>query len=175
MRGDVATDDVVVVGRIGGPFGVQGWVHVHSFTDPPENLLDYRPWRLKGKYSDWQPVLELQCRPHKKGFIARFKDSLDRDAAAAFTGQLIGVPAPSLPALAEADEFYWRDLVGCVVVDGAGGDLGRVDHLLETGANDVLVVVSPHGEQILIPFVADYVTSVDAATRTITVDWDIRW
>ena len=172
---DVALDDVVVVGRVGSPYGVKGWVNMQSFTNPPDNILDYQPWLLKAKGGRWRRVEDVRCRRHKKGFIALIEATADRDAAAAMTGQLVGIPAQALPEPADADEYYWRELAGCEVMNESGAKLGRVDHLMETGANDVLVVRSEEGEQLLIPFAAEYVLAVDRESRTITVDWDSEW
>ncbi len=177
--------DTVVVGRIGSPYGVQGWVHVQSYTSPPSNILQYHPWLIAdAEDKPWQSITDVQCRAHKKGFVALFDGVNDRDKAAALAGKLLGVPSDSLPATADADEFYWRDLTGCTVVTQEGVQLGVVDHLLETGANDVLVVV-PHTQEhnatpisrepVLIPFVAQYVLGVDAQQRVVTVAWDPDW
>jgi len=172
---DVAEDGVVVVGRVGSPYGVKGWVNLHSFTTPPDNILSYQPWLLKAKGGRWRRLEEVQCRRHKKGFIALLEASGDRDTASRATGHFVGVPAGALPAIDDADEFYWRELVGCQVLDGSGNELGRVVNLLETGANDVLVVQDEDGEQMLIPFVAQYVQAVDTAARTISVNWQREW
>jgi 16S rRNA processing protein RimM len=171
---DVVTDDVVVVGRVGAPYGVQGWVHIHSYTAPVENIQNYRPWLLRAKQGTWRPVNLSQCKRHQKGFIAQIADVSDREAAAQLSGHWVGVPAQTLPAIAELDEYYWRDLQGCNVVDVEGVMLGNVDHLMETGANDVLVVAGAQG-QILIPFVAQYVEAVDIANRKVVVNWDDQW
>ncbi len=172
---DVVHDDVVVVGRIGGPYGVKGWVHLQSFTTPAENLLDYQPWWVKTATGDWQQLAKPACRKHKNGFVALLEGVADRDAAAGLNGQLLGVLANVLPPLADLDEFYWRELEGCEVIDTTGKTLGRVDHLLETGANDVLVILADSGQQVLIPFVAQYVQAVDRQKRVIRVDWDEQW
>ena len=72
---------------------------------------------------------------------------------------------------ADEDEYYWRDLIGMAVSDLQGSRLGSVKELLETGANDVLVVSLESGGEELIPFVAQVVQSVDTQKRQITVDW----
>ena len=175
---DVAPDDVIVVGRIGSPYGVRGWVHLQSFTSPPENIVDYQPWFVKAKGGQWRMMSDAVCRRHKQGFVAHIEQTADREAASALTGQWIGVLAEALPGIDDADEYYWRELIGCRVVDGDGVDLGTVDHLLETGANDVLVVKNRQQDQmqeVLIPFIAQYVLGVDRDARIITVDWDRDW
>ena len=100
----------------------------------------------------------------------QLKDCNDRDAAAMLTGTEIGVYRSQLPAV-ESDDFYWNDLIGLQVVTNSGRLLGRVDHLIETGANDVMVV---KGEQeCLVPYIKDQVIeSVDLEAGEIRVDWD---
>lgn len=159
----------VVVGRILAPYGIRGWVHVAAFTDPKENLLEYRPWLLADAHqSSWQQVTVQEIRPHGQGFVASLAGVADRDAAERLKGRLIGVPESELPAV-EGDEHYWRDLIGATVVDTADVVLGRVQSLIETGVHDVLVVERPDGRELLIPFHARYV--LDVAGDRIRVDW----
>ena len=174
-----------MVGRIGAPYGIKGWVNIQSFTQPPENLLSYEPWMLQSAgASTWQKSPQHQVRPHKKGCVAGFAGITERDQAAALTGALIGVPRATFGATADTDEFYWQDLTGCEVINQSGQMLGVVDHLLETGAHDVLVlnVEAPVGEaskapipQLLIPFVAPYIEHVDLIARRIQVQWEQSW
>jgi 16S rRNA processing protein RimM len=183
-EGSAATD-IVVVGRIGSPYGVRGWMHVQSFTSPAENILNYQPWYIrKNERAPWAVVEDLQCRAHQKGFVAQFNGIDNRDDAATQTGALIGVAGECFPASRDPDEYYWRDLIGAQVVTNQGVVLGLVDDLMETGAHDVLVVaptaVSNAGDDvdqsmILIPFVADYVVQVDLANAQVTVAWDPDW
>ena len=93
----------------------------------------------------------------------------DRNAAELLRGLDVAVTREDLGE-AEEGEFYWVDLVGLAVVNLQGEALGQVEDLLRTGGSDVLVV---RGErERLIPFVADYVKSVDREARRITVDWE---
>ncbi len=97
-----AIDSLVVVGRIGSPYGVKGWVNIQSFTQPIDNLVSYQPWMLQSAADKtWRPAAKHQIRPHKKGFVALFAGLVDRDQAAALTGTLIGV---SRQALATTNE-----------------------------------------------------------------------
>lgn len=161
----------IVVGRVTAVFGIKGWVKIASFTDPPENLLTYRPWLL-ATGSGYEPVEVDDLKAHGGGFVAQLEGCTDRDLAARFTGRDLAVPRSELPA-AQDDEFYWFDLIGLDVVDPAGEPLGCVQRVMETGANDVLVVRGAQGE-ILIPFVAAVVTDVDLAAGRLTADWDLQ-
>lgn len=159
----------IVVGRVTAVFGIKGFVKVASFTDPAENLLDYRPWLLESD-GRWQPVRVDAVQRHSKGFIARLDGCDDRDEADRFTGRDLAVPRSELPE-AGPGEFYWFDLIGLEVMTPAGKRLGRVTRIQETGANDVLVVEDREREH-LIPFVEKVVPDVDLATGRITADWD---
>ena len=172
----VDPDDVVLVGVVGAPFGVKGWAHVRSYTDPPGNLLGYAPWQIGGKTgrndAGWAP-LEVEAQRHGDGLIVRFAGVRDREAAAQLRGRGIGVSASVLP-LPEQDEYYWRDLIGTEVVNPAGVHIGEVQRLFATPAHDVLVVVDDHGER-LIPFVSEWVVAVLPECQRMVVDWEADW
>jgi 16S rRNA processing protein RimM len=159
---------MVVVGRFGPPFGVKGWLNVISYTDPVTNLGDYRPWFVE-RNGEWIPLTVDQLKPHRNGFVAQVDGIDDRDVALRYSGKSIGVEDETLPDAGE-DEFYWKDLVGLAVEDRTGTVLGEVSGLMETGANDVIVVRSASGE-VLIPFVRHVVLTVDLERRLIVVDW----
>lgn len=159
----------VVIGRIEGAYGVRGWVRVRSFTQPPDNIETYGPWRLRLAEGE-QDVERLEMRPHAKGFVARLAGVDDRDAAAALAGVEIVVPRSSLEPPAEG-HFYWSDLIGMAVKTVAGRELGRVETMMETGANDVMVVIGDRRR--LIPFVMDHtIRAVDLDAAEIVVEWD---
>jgi 16S rRNA processing protein RimM len=164
-----SSDAPLVMGRIAAPFGVRGWVRVVTFTEVPENLLAYSPWHLK-REGGWQAVKLVDGREHGKGLVVQLAGCDDRDAAAAFSGTEVGVYRSQLPA-PDSDEYYWSDLVGLQVFTTQAKLLGVVDHLIETGANDVLVI---RGErECLVPFIRDQVIkSVDLDAGVIRVDWD---
>lgn len=164
-----ADDTPLVMGRISGPWGVKGWVKLKSFTSQPADLLGYQPWYLDSG-GNWEATEVLEGRPHGKGLVARLTGCDGRDAAECLTGTDIGIYRHQLPP-AEHNEYYWNDLVGVQVVTLAGKTLGTVDHLLETGANDVLVVSGDR--ERLIPFIqGQVIASVDLDAGVITVDWD---
>ncbi len=158
----------MVVGHIAGAYGIKGWVRIGSYTVPPENLLDYQPWLVGGK-----PLQVLDVHAHGAGFVAQLQGVTDRDVAATMAGMQIAVPAHALPVLDE-DEFYWRDLIGLVVVNLGGEALGNVTGFLASGANDVMVVRDEEVER-LVPFAGSIVQSVDRAAGRIIVDWGLDY
>jgi len=159
----------LLMGRIAGPHGVQGWMKVLSYARPADALFDYLPWQLRHRGVEL-PFSVAEWRHQGRGLVFRSPTVTDRTAAEAMAGAEIWVPRAALPPTAPG-EYYWADLEGLAVSTVEGVDLGRVSHLLDTGANDVLVVAGER--QRLIPFVrGQYVTSVDLAAGRIVVDWD---
>mgnify|MGYP000203095277 CR=1 FL=1 len=168
-------DDKTVLGRVSSVYGVKGWVKIYSYTDPMENILTYSPWLLKIK-GEWKPVEVEASKQHGKGLIAKLAGVDDRDVARTCDGVGIAVESERLPDLEEG-EFYWSQLENLKVYTESGVLLGKVSHLMETGANDVLVVKG-NAESIdrnerLIPYLPDQVIKeIDLETGTIRVDWD---
>ena len=156
------------MGRIAAPFGVKGWVKVQPFTAAARNLLDYQAWWV-GRESDWREHTVAEAKVQGRTVIARLEGCDDRDAAAAFRGKSVAVPRAVLPRT-RSGEYYWADLIGLKVVNAAAQDLGRVTRILQTGANDVLVVEG--GRERLIPFIAQVIREVDPGAGVIRVDWD---
>jgi len=161
--------DVVLVGRIAGLFGVKGWVKVYSSTRPRNAILKYGAWNLK-LAEGWGRFKLAEGRTQGSGVVARLEGMEDRDAASRLVGADIAIARSELPRL-KPGEYYWADLEGLKVVNLEGAELGTVSHLIETGgANDVLVV---RGErERLVPFTKHAIREVDLQQRIIRVDWD---
>jgi 16S rRNA processing protein RimM len=168
LPGRATPQDVIELGQIAGLWGVRGWVKVHSFTRDREDIFAYRTWLL-GNGGEPRAYELVNGRRQGAGLVAELSGIQDRDQAADLIGKRIYVPAAQLPALPPG-EYYWHQLQGLVVVTRDGAELGHVDHMLETGANDVMVV---RGErELLIPYTAQVVRSVDLEARRMEIDWD---
>ena len=166
-----ATDREILLGEISGVFGVRGWVKVYSHTQPRENILTYSPWRLRHR-GETREVRLLASRRQGKTVVAQLEGVETREQAEALRGAEILVRRSQLPPLREG-EYYWNDLIGLDVRDVEGRTLGGVVRLMETGANDVLILAGPEGREILIPWIRDQVIRrVDLDAGVIEVDWD---
>ena len=160
----------VTLGRISGVHGVKGWVRVHSDTSPRENIVSYSPWYLVR--GDWQEKRKIKSgRRQGKSVVAKLAGCNDRDAAGELVGAEIRIPRAALPETELPGEYYWADLVGLRVETVEGVDLGRIDHLFETGSNDVIVVQGDR--ERLIPYIWEQVVqTVDIEAGLMRVDWD---
>lgn len=191
------SEERLVVGKITSCYGIKGWVKIHSYTDPQENFRHFEQWQVRRRDQTETLVFD-RIKPHGKGMVAHIKGVDDRTTAEAYAGLEVTVAADALPALEEGD-YYWRELIGLQVWcftaddpaagaaaqpsvdrdrdrDGTGVLLGTVASLLETGANDVLVVKPGEGSvddrERLIPWVPEQVVRrVDVAQGVIEVDW----
>ena len=167
-------------GTLVGAYGIKGWVRIRAYTDPPTNLLEFGHWYLKqGSSRSGRPVRLLEGRLQgSKGLVARIEGIDDRTEAEGLKGAEVWVPKQELPEL-EDGEFYWHELDGMRVEcehEGHPVLLGEVSRLLETGANDVLVLRPCDGSvddrERLVPYIpGTVVKDVDRAARCISVDW----
>lgn len=160
---------LIKVGVIAGLFGVNGWVKIFSYTEPKENILNYKHWVIS-KGGDKKTVNIKHGQLHGKTVIVRIEDINDRDQAKALLGYDIYISREQLPVLSKG-EYYWSDLIGSDVENLEGIRIGTVDSLFETGANDVLVVKGKREQAI--PFIqGQVIKSIDLTAKKIVVDWD---
>ncbi len=159
------------MGRVTVPFGVKGWIKIYALTAQTGNLRRYPVWWL-GHDGDWREMRVAAAKVHGNTLVAQLAGVEDREAAIALKGWEVAVPRSQLPGAADG-EFYWADLIGLRVVNMEQHEFGRVARVLQTGANDVLVVAGGNGNEreTLIPFIASAIRQVDLAAGVISVDW----
>ena len=158
---------LIAMGRVVGAFGVQGWIKVKPYTERRDGLFGYARWVI-ATADGWREMAVEEFELHAKGPVARLAGCADRAAAQKLRGCEIAVPRE---ALGEAEEgaLFQVDLEGFEVRAQDGRALGTVDGFIDTASASVMVV---KGEiERLIPFIAQYVTSVEREARRITVDW----
>lgn len=166
----MSENELISVGEIAGVFGIKGWVKVYSLTEPRENILTYSPWTLK-KGSEVKEVSIINGKRQGKTVVASIEGISDRNIAETYCGWEILINKDQLPETEEG-VYYWADLVGLLVETEQGISLGVVDYLIETGANDVLVVKDDKQER-LIPFINEQVVkTIDLNGKRMVVDWD---
>ena len=155
------------MGRIVGPFGVQGWLKVKPFTEAPGSLGDFPRWAV-GSSGSWREMALEDFELHSKGPVAKLAGCDDREGAEQLRGSEVAIARESLGE-AEEGTLYWVDLVGLDVVNAEGEALGKVEGFFETGPTSVMVVKGER--ERLIPFIEQYVVEVDREGGRIRVDW----
>ena len=158
----------VELGRIGSPYGVLGWMHIQSFTEPPEGVLGYPVWGLRLGMAPQTSHRLVAGRLQGRGVVAQLEGVTDRDAAALLRGAVIEVRRSALPPTGER-EYYQGDLLGFAVRNLEGVELGKLDHFVE-GPGSAMMVVNGTAEY-WIPALPQYLRKVDLAGRLISVDW----
>lgn len=165
-----------MVGKLLSPYGIKGWLKVRSFTQNEEDLFRYQPWLMKGigPNANWREIKFDNFRKHGKGFVVHLENCDDRDQAELLRGIEIYVARDVLPAVAP-EEVYWADLEGLQVVNMENEILGNIASVMETGANDVLVVKpsdsSIDQQERLIPYVDHVICELKLQNDLVIVDW----
>jgi 16S rRNA processing protein RimM len=171
-------DDLTQVGYVSGAFGVTGSIRVTPFSTDADALLSVKTWWLDKP--SLQAVTVRTAKMHGGDVVAQIVGMLGRDAAEALKGAAVSVPRSQFPQL-PADEFYWSDLIGLDVVNLQGEELGKVNDMMHNGAQSILKITPVEANddvkapERLIPFVDQFVKTVDTAARKITVDWGLDY
>lgn len=155
----------IAVGRLRRPHGVKGEIFMSVLTDFPERL---RPGKRVFVGEDHRPMTIASLRPHQNALLVSFRGIGTSEEIGQFRNQYVFVRKSDLPKLPEG-EYYHHELLGLTLVDENDQPLGVLEEILETGANDVYLVRTPDGKDLLIPAIPDVVLDVDLPARQIRV------
>lgn len=160
----------VLVGSIGKPYGIKGWVRINSYTEPSSNIFLYRPWYLSTVDQESYKLAIIQHQIHQRQLLVQFENCQSPETVRLLTNHKIYVKRQQLLPLGPQD-YYWADLEGLKVYTCENIYLGTVQSLFATGSNDVLIVIGK--KRILIPFLLEKtVKSIDLVQQSMIVDWD---
>jgi 16S rRNA processing protein RimM len=167
--------DAIEVGRITEAYGVKGGIKLKPFSNSADGLLYVKTWFLKNVIGTIQIVTVEQSKWHSDAITAQLKGVDDRDQAQALRGNAVWISRALLPKT-QLNEYYWSDLIGCQVLAIDGRVLGKVTSLLETGVHSVLQIdCGTSFEAALIPFVNQFIGTVDLTAKTIQTQWEYDW
>lgn len=169
--------DLILVGYIAGAYGLQGWVKVRPYSADAAALSYAKTWWLDKP--DMRDVDVMQTKIHNGEIVAKLVGVAERDAAERLKGAAVQIARSHFPPLSD-DEFYWVDLIGLTVENLLGEQLGVVSDLMENAAHPILRVKTSEvdaagkitAREILIPFVDQFIQTVDQQAKKITVDWE---
>ena len=166
-------DKKIYLGKITGVYGIKGWFKIQSFSSPPENILNYPSWII-----DNQGIEDSYCiqqgRKHNNKIIVKLEKIDDRTTAESLINSKIQILRSDLPELPN-ENYYWSDLEGLSVLNFEEKLIGKIESLIETGANDVMVINTSNNERILIPFVMhEIIKEVNVELNYLKVDWPTK-
>jgi len=161
----------LVIGRVSSPHGIKGWLKILSYTDPVENIFSYKSIFLK-KRNNYLPFEIEDYSISGKIIRMKLKGIDDRNHSEEIAECEILINRNDLPEIS-SDSYYWADLIGFQVIRGDSENIGVLDSFIETGSNDVMVVVGKNNNRNLIPFInRDVIKTVDMKGKVIIVDWN---
>lgn len=158
----------VELGRLGRPKGLKGWLHLESWSEPPEALFDYPSWHVRSTTGERREAKIAESRRSPSGLEARIDGVTTREGAEALVGWMIEVPREALPATAPG-EHYRVDLIGFTVVNLEGIEFGVIDRFEDMPANAVMVVRGDRERWL--PVTPAHLKAIDTAARRVQVDW----
>ena len=166
-------DKKIYLGKITGVHGIKGWLKIQSFSSPPENILNYPSWIITNKGEEDFYSIE-QGRKQNNKIVVKLEKIDDRNTAESLINSKIQILRSDLPKLSN-ENYYWSDLVGLSVLNSEEKVIGKIESLIETGANDVMVIITLKDERILIPFVMhEIIKEVNVELNYIKIDWSIE-
>jgi len=154
----------ILIGKVSGCFGVKGWLKVFSYTQPRDNITSYSSWIVNDVV-----YKSVESKQNGKLIVAKLKGIDDKETAFTLIGQKIEIEKQQLHNL-DQDEYYWHDLIGLEVTNKQGVKFGTIKSLLETGANDVVIVKGDR--ERIIPYIMNRtIIEVDLKNNSMLVDW----
>jgi len=192
-------EDLVELGRLSGAYGVRGWVKIQPHAAGSSALLGAKAWWLRPPMLPGdteqpiaRPIRVIKSRTQGSSIVAHLESISDRDQAQELRGHTVWVSRVEFPPV-EENEYYWVDLIGCTLLgeeDGRSVLLGVVDSIVDNGAHAILrvhrQVYDSRGEavpvldgkgkpvEVLVPFVAAHVHTVDLANRQLVSNWPVE-
>jgi len=160
--------DLVVVGRVRRPHGVQGEVAVEVLSDNPDRFQPGAELLARAQDGGVATLRIVAARPHGGVLLVLFEGLADRDQVARLSGSDLLVDAARIGE-APAGSYHYFDLVGCVCVDRAAGELGEVVAIREDGGG-LLLEIRDRERTVLVPFVRAYLRSVEIERKLIEFD-----
>ena len=174
----MTANNLIKVGELKKPYGIQGWLWLFSYMENREAIFDIKPWVIKTAMGE-KTLTVKNWRTQGKGYVVQLNEVPDRNIAETMFGVTLWANKDNLSSLNE-DEYYWADLIGLTVKSQQdNSQLGRVKELFETGAH-AIIVVEPTDESIdneerLIPWHKQTIVDVDLTQKIILVDWGVDY
>lgn len=161
-------DNYIIVGKVLTTHGIKGFLTIRTFTALPSDTFKYKLYvKIDDKYK-YIKIEKYNFMPKKTIMKIDGIDSIED--CQDYIGLDLLVPKQDLPKT-ESDEYYWYELIGSVVINHKGIELGQVEDIFTSGENDVLIIKGKlSNNEILIPFLKDNIISLQ--NNILKVKWD---
>ena len=146
-------ENAIKIGKVISTHGINGWLAIHSYSHPSENIKDYNTFLIMEDKIKSIKILKLKVMPKK--IIVQLEDYDDINISQRIIGENIYINATEIPSLNKG-EYYWRDIEGLAAYTTQDLFIGSVDFIFNNGANDVLAI-KQNGKYVYIPYVSEYV------------------
>ena len=163
--------DPVVIGRVGSPSGLRGEFRVTLYAQDSDNLKEGKVLLLKHAKEEISAKIE-RVRYQKDRPVIKLEGFDDRTSVEPLRNMEISIDSSDLEELPEG-EHYVRNLIGCRVIDIAGGgskEIGILQDVIQNTAQSVLDVKTPEGRSVLIPAVDAFLRKIDEEEGLIEVE-----
>lgn len=157
--------DFLVVGKVRRPHGVHGEVVAEIYTDFPERILPRKTIFLGEKHTK---LVIATRRQHNEGMLLGFEGIVSPEQAGLLRNQVLSISISEVADLPEGS-FYHHELINLQVFDDAGYALGILKEIIQTGANDVYVVINSFGHELLLPAIPDVILQIDLDAKKMKV------
>ncbi|WP_343153354.1 ribosome maturation factor RimM [Buchnera aphidicola (Mindarus keteleerifoliae)] len=163
----------LIVGRIGSPYGIKGFIKIFSYTEKKENIFKYFPWFIKPKF--FEKILVICFKKIKNNFLVKFKNFSDREKIKILTNENIWINKSQLPVL-KKNEYYWNQMIGISVFNLKKEKIGKIINLIDNNFYDILIIEDisrSFKPTLFIPFIEDkIIKEVNIMKNYVLVDWD---
>ena len=153
----------LAVGKLRRPHGVDGEISMEVITDFPDRLT---PGRVLFVGESHEPLKLDSVRWHDQALLVAFDGIIDPETVGRYRNQFVYIQAQSAPPLPEG-MYYYHQLMGMAVLDPDGQTLGTLTDILETGANEVYVVGTLEGGELLLPNIEGVILEINPEKREI--------
>lgn len=157
----------VVVGRLGRPHGVKGEINVEVLTDKPEIRFAVGNKLKLEKKEEFITVKSIKIG--NKKLLVNFLEITDRDQAQEYKGTYLTFDLDESEIPQTGDEFYDEQLIGLIAIDQNNLPLGKVVDVIHRTAQDLLVIKTTEGKEVLVPFVDELVPEINLEQKQILI------
>ncbi len=157
------------IGKIINTHGIKGEVKVKQISDFSERFDLGSTVYVINEQGESVPLLIDGCRTQQDLLLLHFKGYDTIESVEVLKGNNLMIEEAQLTELAE-HEYYYYEIIGCMVYTMEGEEIGKIESILSPGANDVWVVQTREDKEILIPYIENVVKNIDVQNKRVEIE-----